>query len=257
MFKADFSFAAYCKMTCFFIIVVIVAPCSYLGGAVTHPGINIGIKKPKRNIHSLDFVNVVLAFKHLWKKSFSGKVAHKPLFCSIFIKLKRDYQIRLKRAGKIAHHNDPVSAKRACGCRRIGVAHNFAAAGFAYVCAKSVRLTVFPLTACGGLPLHAVGFFFSKSLVIPFQSFNIKFGVTERALHFLNGAVEGKSSAAARAFILLQCLHVYSSLYYPLYFRQGGKIRILLFRRVFLLPNMDFCFPAVGWIRFRICLRFR
>ena len=90
------------------------------------------------------------------------------LFGRFFVKLERNNIIRLQCARELTHHHHGISAERARGCRRVFIADNFAAAGFADIAPQTVSFSALPLTAGGGFPVHFVRLLILKLAVIGF-----------------------------------------------------------------------------------------
>ena len=98
MLKADAATTMRHIIAGFRIIVVAVTPGTHAGGAIANLRIHIGIEKPKRNINSLDLINVVLILKNFRQQPLTGQVLHQPRFCRLFIQLERNDKIRLESA---------------------------------------------------------------------------------------------------------------------------------------------------------------
>ena len=209
MFKADAAASVHHKVAGLGVIIVAVAPCADFSGTIAYLCVHIRIKQPERNIDSFDFVDMVLILKNFRQKAFSGQVFCKPRLCRLFIQLKRNDKVRLKGARKLPHHHNRVAAERTGGGRRVFVTYNFAAAGLAYIGAKSVCFSFLPLGSGGALPAHIIRCFILQHAVIIGQCFHFKFRVTKGTFHFLERAVKveravkGYRTAAAWAFIFL------------------------------------------------------
>ena len=210
--KADAAASVYQIILRFGIVVAAVAPGPHPCGAITHLCVHIRVKQPERDIHALDFINVVLILENLRQQPFAGQVPHQSGLRRLFIQLEGNHKIRLQRAGKLSGHHHGIPAEGAGSGRRVFIPHDLAAAGVANIGAQTVGFALLPCTARGCFPFHAVGCVAVQLGIVERKGFHIKLGAAIGAFHLLRAAVEFDSAAAARAFIFLQCIQNDSSL---------------------------------------------
>ena len=79
----------------FSIIVVVVTPCAHFRSLIAEVCLYIRIKNPIGHIDAFYFINMILAFKHLWQQLLPLKMPAKSLLGSLLIKLKGDNIVRL------------------------------------------------------------------------------------------------------------------------------------------------------------------
>ena len=207
MLKADTAASVYHIEAGLRIVIITVTPYGNSGRTVTHLCLNIGIKQPEGNINPLNLINMILILKNLRQQSFAGQMAFQAFLRRLLIQLEGNQNIRLQRTRKLSHHNHGVAAEGARGCRRVFIAHNFAAAGLTYISTQSIGFALRPVIAGRRFPFHFICLFALQLLVIAFQCVHFKFRVAVRTLHLLERAVKCYCAATARAFIFLQTLH--------------------------------------------------
>ena len=194
----------------FHIIIIPVAPKPRSGGTVPDACVRIAVKQPERNVNPFDLLNPVFVLEELRQQALSLKMAPERRFRSIFVQLEGNHPIRPQRAGKLALHNDGISAVWAACRRGASISYDLAPARCARIRHDLALLRFAPPGAAGLLPLR---FLFGNAaglLVIFAQGFRIKRIFTIRAFHFLRRAVEYDLAIAARAFV-------------PHRFRHSGK----------------------------------
>ena len=128
--------------------------------------------------------------------------------CGLLIELERNNKIGLEIAAELSGHDDGIVAVGALGSSRCFIGYDFAAAGLAFIDAQIFRLTLLPVAARFGFPVHfgfrSVCF---QLFIIGLECFEVIFRETEGAFHLLRCTVEFDLTAAAGAFIFNQISH--------------------------------------------------